>query len=76
MMKTFDGTDFFKSLAAAREAVQYLREGLGPVLLHSQVERLLPHSSSDDQKKYRPEKEREIAKKEKDCILIQEATNE
>ena len=35
MMKTFDGTDFFKSLAAAREAVDYLRKGKGPVLLHS-----------------------------------------
>jgi 2-oxoisovalerate dehydrogenase E1 component len=70
MMKTFDGTDFFKSLAAARDAVEYLRAGKGPVLLHSMVERLLPHSSSDDQKKYRPADELEKAKQERDCIKI------
>lgn len=70
MMKTFDGTDFFKSLVAARDAVEYLRAGKGPVLLHSIVERLLPHSSSDDQKKYRPAEELEKAQKERDCIKI------
>ena len=69
-MKTFDGTDYFQSLAAAREAVEYLRAGKGPVLLHSMVERLVPHSSSDDQRKYRDLKELEVAEKQKDCILI------
>lgn len=68
MMKTFDGTDFFISLAAARESIEYIRSGRGPVLLHSMVERLLPHSSSDDHRKYRSEEELEKARTERDCI--------
>ncbi|MCX7879878.1 MAG: dehydrogenase E1 component subunit alpha/beta [Ignavibacteria bacterium] len=52
-IKTFDGTNFFESLLAAREAFEYTTSGCGPVLLHALVERLLPHSSSDDHRKYR-----------------------
>ncbi len=68
MMKTFDGTDFFESLVAAREAVENIRSGKGPVLLHSLVERLLPHSSSDDHRKYRSSEELEKIRTERDCI--------
>jgi 2-oxoisovalerate dehydrogenase E1 component len=64
-----DGTDFMKSVAAAREAVEYMRSGAGPVLIHADVERLVPHSSSDDQKKYRSAEELE-AMKQRDCIKI------
>lgn len=67
-MMTFDGTDYFDSLKAAREAVEYASKGKGPVLLHAMVERLLPHSSSDDHKKYRAEEELVNIKKDKDCI--------
>jgi 2-oxoisovalerate dehydrogenase E1 component len=67
-MKTFDGTDFLASYKAAKEAVQHIRSGKGPVLLHAMVERLLPHSSSDDQKKYRNAEELEKARSERDCI--------
>lgn len=67
-MKTFNGTDFFESLQAAQDAVEHIRSGKGPVLLHADVERLLPHSSSDDQRKYRPHDELENAKTSKDCI--------
>ncbi len=69
-MITFNGTDYFESLKAARTAIDHIRSGNGPVLLHADVERLLPHSSSDDHRKYRPEEELEIAKKVKDCIKI------
>lgn len=69
-MKTFDGTNYFDSLQAAREAVEYAASGKGPVLLHAMTERLLPHSSSDDQKKYRPQEELERGKADKDCIII------
>lgn len=65
-MKTFDGTDFFESLAAARDAAAHIRSGKGPVLLHAMVERLLAHSSSDDQRKYRPAEELEVSK-DRDC---------
>lgn len=68
MMKTYDGTNYFESLAAAREAVDYLRKGKGPVLLHAMVERLLPHSSSDDHRKYRTQEELDENKNDKDCI--------
>ncbi|MDQ1266293.1 MAG: 2-oxoisovalerate dehydrogenase component [Bacteroidota bacterium] len=67
-MRTFDGSDYFDSLKAAREAVDYIRTGRGPVMLHALVERLLPHSSSDDQRKYRPEDELNNAKVQKDPI--------
>ncbi|MCX7909705.1 MAG: dehydrogenase E1 component subunit alpha/beta [Ignavibacteria bacterium] len=66
-IKTFDGTDFFESLVAAREALDYTTSGCGPVLLHALVERLLPHSSSDDHRKYRSKEELERAL-EKDPI--------
>ncbi len=68
-IKTFDGTNFFEALLAAREALDYSLSGCGPVLLHALVERLLPHSSSDDHKKYRPHEELKKAK-ERDCIQI------
>lgn len=53
MRAKFDGTDFFKSAAVIRAAVEHLRAGKGPVLLVADVVRLLPHSSSDNHTKYR-----------------------
>ena len=49
----YDGTDLLASLAAARAALDHVRAGKGPVALHADVVRLLPHSSSDDHNKYR-----------------------
>lgn len=46
-----DGTDFFESHMAFRKAVDRARKGKGPSVVVSDVVRLLPHSSSDDQKK-------------------------
>ena len=54
-----DGTDFVASYLAFQEAVEYLKIGEGPVLIEADVIRLLSHSSSDDQKKYRPHDELE-----------------
>jgi len=48
-----DGTDYLKSRIAATEAYNYALNGKGPVLVEAEVVRLLSHSSSDDQKKYR-----------------------
>jgi 2-oxoisovalerate dehydrogenase E1 component len=48
-----DGTDFLESYEAAKSAFNYARNGKGPVLVEAHVVRLLSHSSSDDQKKYR-----------------------
>lgn len=70
LMKEFDGTDYFESLKAVKDAIDYLRAGRGPVLLHAVVERLVPHSSSDDHRKYRSKEELEIASSKRDCIAI------
>jgi 2-oxoisovalerate dehydrogenase E1 component len=69
LMKEFDGADFFESLKAARDAMEYIKAGKGPALLHGVVERLLPHSSSDDQRKYRTPEELEKSQA-RDGILI------
>jgi 2-oxoisovalerate dehydrogenase E1 component len=66
-----DGTDFFESYRVAREAVENARTGEGPSLIHADLVRLLPHSSSDDHKKYRDAKELEQDKK-RDPIPLME----
>ncbi len=48
-----DGTDFVASYAAMKKAVARARRGDGPTIVVADVVRLLPHSSSDDQRKYR-----------------------
>ncbi len=50
-----DGCDFLASHASAIEAVAHARKGNGPSLILAHTVRLLPHSSSDDQRKYRTE---------------------
>ena len=69
LMKEFDGADLFESINAARLAEKYIRSGKGSALLHGIVERLLPHSSSDDQRKYRSEEELKNAKEHRDPII-------
>ena len=59
-----DGTNFEESYKAVQEAVNYIKNGKGPALIEARVVRLLSHSSSDDQKKYRDHKELEEEAKE------------
>jgi 2-oxoisovalerate dehydrogenase E1 component len=54
-----DGTDFFKSYEVAQKAVEHARAGEGPSLIEADTIRLLPHSSSDSQSKYRTAQELE-----------------
>jgi 2-oxoisovalerate dehydrogenase E1 component len=54
-----DGTDFFASLRAVREAVEYVRARKGPALLHAHVIRPYSHSLSDDERLYKTPAERE-----------------
>lgn len=49
-----NGADYIEVYSAAQAAFGYARQGKGPALIESDVVRLLSHSSSDDQKKYRP----------------------
>lgn len=48
-----DGTDIIQSYQVARDAIAYIREGKGPVLLHAHVTRPFSHSSADTQAYYR-----------------------
>jgi 2-oxoisovalerate dehydrogenase E1 component len=50
-----DGCDFIASHEVATDAVAKARKGDGPSLILAHTVRLLPHSSSDDQRKYRSE---------------------
>jgi 2-oxoisovalerate dehydrogenase E1 component len=54
-----DGCDFSAMYEAASEAVARARKGDGPSLIEAETVRLLPHSSSDDHRKYRDSKELE-----------------
>ena len=49
-----DGTDYLAVNAIAQSAFKYARQGKGPALIEAHVVRLSSHSSSDDQRKYRP----------------------
>src|SRR5579884_2078330 len=54
-----DGTDPIASYAAFKVAVEHCRAGNGPAFVHGHVVRPYSHSLSDDQKLYRPERERQ-----------------
>ena len=58
-----DGCDPLASYAAARRAVDWCRKRKGPALVHAHVIRPYSHSMSDDERLYRPEKEREAEAK-------------
>jgi 2-oxoisovalerate dehydrogenase E1 component alpha subunit len=52
-----DGADVLESYRAATEAVARARRGDGPTVLEAKVTRLTPHSSDDQQTKYRSAEE-------------------
>ena len=52
-----DGCNFIESYEVAKDAVENARRGKGPSLILANTVRLLPHSSSDDQRKYRSEED-------------------
>ncbi|MCF7804506.1 MAG: dehydrogenase E1 component subunit alpha/beta [Candidatus Marinimicrobia bacterium] len=54
-----DGTDFFESYEVVQQAVKRARDGEGPSVVVADVIRLLPHSSSDDHKKYKTKEQLE-----------------
>ena len=58
-----DGTDFFETHLAFKQAVGRARKGKGPSVIISHVVRLEPHSSSDDHLKYRGKNEIDEMKK-------------
>ena len=58
-----DGVNFLETYSTVKKAVEHIRSRKGPALVVAHVVRLLPHSSSDDQRKYRAEEELALEKK-------------
>jgi 2-oxoisovalerate dehydrogenase E1 component alpha subunit len=60
--ESVDGTDPLVVYRAVKLAADRARAGEGPTLIESNVVRLTPHSSDDDDRRYRPEAERQEAR--------------
>ncbi len=58
-----DGCDIIAVHEATYEAARRARSGQGPTLIEAHVERYLPHTSDDDDTRYRPRDEIEEARK-------------
>jgi len=71
-VRRIDGTNYLECNSAAVAAVKYSRNLNGPSLIEADVVRLFPHSSSDDQKKYRPIDQLEADKKRDPIILFKD----
>ena len=56
---TVDGCDVSSVFEATREAAERARQGRGPTLIEADVERLMPHTSDDDDRLYRDAEELE-----------------
>jgi 2-oxoisovalerate dehydrogenase E1 component alpha subunit len=54
---TVDGNDVMAVYRAAREAVDRARKGEGPTLIEAKTYRLVPHTSDDDDTRYRTREE-------------------
>jgi 2-oxoisovalerate dehydrogenase E1 component len=58
LVRSIDGTDFPTSYRNLREAIDYIRAGRGPALVHAHVTRPYSHSLSDDERLYKTPDER------------------
>ncbi len=64
-----DGMDFLQSYATTREAIARARRE-GPALLEMKVERLMPHTTDDDDSRYRPREEVEAARRRDPVVAL------
>ena len=69
LVERVDGTDVLASFEAMQRAVEYIRSGKGPALVHAKVIRPYSHSLSDDERLYRPDEER-TSDSERDPIKL------
>ncbi len=66
---TVDGMDLTASCEATREAIKRARNE-GPVLLEMKVERFMPHTTDDDDRRYRPANEVESARRRDPVVTL------
>ena len=60
--ESVDGTDALAVYRSVKLAADRARGGEGPTLIEANVVRLTPHSSDDDDRRYRPESDRQEAR--------------
>lgn len=65
---TVNGADVLEVYRVTREAVERARRGEGPTLIEALTYRLDPHTTNDDDRKYRPREEVERAWHEQDPV--------
>lgn len=63
-----DGQDVLAVYQATKEAVERARAGEGPTLIEAKTYRIVPHSSDDDDRLYRPREEVTLYRTEQDPI--------
>ncbi len=66
---TIDGMDLITCYEATFQAINHARSQ-GPVLLEMNVERFMPHTTDDDDRRYRPAGEVEIARQRDPLISL------
>ena len=69
---TVDGCDIAAVFEATSEAARRAREGLGPTLIEANVERYLPHTSDDDDRRYRTAEDIEESRKRDPIRILRE----
>jgi 2-oxoisovalerate dehydrogenase E1 component len=66
-----DGRDYFAARRTGRKAIDHVRAGVGPGLIHATVTRPYSHSAADTQSKYRPPEELEEEAQHDPILLLQ-----
>ena len=66
-----DGNDILAVYVAAKEAIDRARAGDGPTLIENETYRMMMHTTADDPKRYRQEKDVEAWKKRDPIIRFQ-----
>jgi len=64
-----DGMDLLQCYEATREAIRHARNQ-GPGLLEMKVERLMPHTTDDNDRQYRPREEIEAARQRDPVVTL------
>ena len=67
---TVDGNDVLAVYSAAKEAVERARSGDGPTFIEAKTYRLVPHTSDDDDSRYRSREEVEEWRKKGPLVRI------